>query len=254
MENISTNNNPITSRRQELLAELALLDQQGVLVDSLIKSPALDSISSTLRLNQPIAYIDSRLEVVPGIIKTINRDSTYDLEVYIPTPTVALKWQSGNRAFDRVESTELKPQPRLKTRLSDPRWNYRKQQQALTKPQRGEGGIIQTEIDIYSPVSDFDGKPVLLQLPRFHDFHTSLVGTFFDPSIYIFNITCFRNAIEIDGQKFPPVNEKFPRNKPYYEDFHKAYNKYFKEFHQGRSRKGSKWDSVVINAGLKGDS
>jgi len=223
----------------KLLAELS--DQESY------KPPIISSpmIQTQFIESQEIAFIDSRLEVVPGIITRVNPDETYDLEVYIPTSKIEMKWTPDRSSFDRIESTKLISQGRPRVRASDPRLVFRKQMVALAEAQRGTEGVLQTHIDTYIP------QERKLLVPRFHDFHTSLVGTFFDPSIYNFKVHCFRQEAEIDHQKFPAVSETFPRKKPYYETFAKAYNRYFKEYHLGRSKKGSKWNSVAIQVYLK---
>lgn len=241
-------------RIAELETELASLKattslnkalEQAALEEELNKPTILSpTLQPQLQEGQQIAFIHNRIDVVSGVITKLNHDS-YDLEVYIPTTATKVVFNSQRTGFERVTSTTLVAQTRPKARLYDPRTIFKKQMVALSQVQEVDGGGTQTHVDLFIP------QPTLLHIPRFHDFHTSLVGTFFDPSPYCFKVLCWRAELELDGQRFPAVTELFPRKKPFYTDFNKAFNRYFKEYHQGMSKSGSKWNRVDIQVFLK---
>ncbi len=212
----------------------------------IIASPAIPNSLQKFNLHQPVAFINSRLDVVPGTITKLNSDSTFNLEVFIPTATSSIKFDTSNASFKRKHTTELKSQPRLRCRPADVRTIYQKQSSALAEAQRGTDGIVQTHINSYVPVGT-------VHTPKFHDFHTSLVGTFFDPSQFFYHVMCWRPEMEIEGQKFPAETLSFPKSKPYYENFFDAFQRYFKEHYKGMSKSGSKWNRVEIQVSLKED-
>jgi hypothetical protein len=243
-------------RIRELREELAKLEGNestvaavNAHVDSLIDAPSIISspaLTNPFYLKQPIAFINDKIDVVPGYISQVNRDGTYDLKVLIPRQRASIKFDRQHTSFDRVVSMELVEEDRLKARPNDPTIVFRKQAVALVDAQRGTEGVIQTHIDQYLPSGN-------TTLPRFHDFHTSLVGSFFDPSLFFYKVWCWRAELEIQGQKFPAEEAVFPSKKPYFENFGKAFNRFFREYHQGMSKTGSKWNRVEIQVKDKRD-
>jgi hypothetical protein len=212
-----------------------------------ISSPAYEIEPKELSINSPIAFIHNRIDVVPGIIRNINPDNTYDLEVYIPVSNKKIVFNQEKTSFETVPKIELVSQPRTRARFCDVRTIFRKQMTELTTPQKGTEGIIQTHIDTYLPGT-------IVRVPRFHDFHTSLVGTFFDPSLYLFKVFCWRASQTIMGENFPAEQVVFPAKKPYYTEFAKTYNRFFKEYHQGMGKGGNKWNRVEIQVFLREDN
>jgi hypothetical protein len=248
--------------RQEKIAqlerELLLLRSDETVIDNnigihsnnpgtIISSPSNSLTTPGFIIDQQIAFVNSKQDVVPGKIISINRDETYDLEIYIPTPTPGLKWNKSRTGFERKQSYELIAHVRPKVRISDPRIRWQKQVTALGMAQSGGGdGISQTHINEYVPHGT-------VRIPRFHDFHTSIVGTFFDPSIYLYTIHCWRPEYDIQGQKFPAETKQYPKNSSYFDTFSKAFARYFKEYYKGMSKSGNKWNSVQIQIHLKED-
>jgi len=241
--------------RQQLLAQLAALDTQVGDVELPtsrelpISSPALEQeYNSNINVGDNVCFIYSRLEVVPAtIIKTHAYDNTYDIVAYIPSSVVKLKWKNQKQGLDRVETIDLVERHFPKVRLSDPRMTFRKQMIPLADAQTVDGRT-QTHYDIFSPVLEPNTtRPRLQQVPRFHEFHTNIVSTIFDPSIYNFNVVCFRGKREIDKNVFSnQVQETYPKKKMVYEIFTKAFDRFYKEYYLGRGKANSKWDSVQI--------
>jgi hypothetical protein len=226
------------------LAKLKALSNVNTLIDnaksnlpSIINTPAL---IDEFKEGQSIAFIHNRQDVVPGIITNINNDNTYNLLVYIPTTQAKIEFDGYKTSFNRTDRIELLEREMLRVRPANPKTIYRKETVALNSPnERGLDGIEQTHVNVYKAVGEAS------QL-RLHEFHTSLVGTFYDPSIYNYKVHCWRAPIEVQGQQFPAEQELFPKKKPFYESFDKAFNRYFKEYHQSRSKSGSKWNRVDI--------
>lgn len=232
------------------LAKLRALSDVNTLIDnaksnlpSIINTP---SLTNELVEGQPIAFIYNRQDVVPGVITHINHDNTYDLRVYIPTTLAKIEFDGYKTSFNRTDRIELVEREMLRVRLANPKTIFRKETVALNSPnERGLDGIEQTHVNVYKAVG------IASQL-KLHEFHTSLVGTFYDPSPYNYKVHCWRAPIEVQGQQFPAEQEIFPKKKPFYESFDKAFNRYFKEYHQSRSKSGSKWNRVDIQVLDKG--
>lgn len=209
---------------------------------TIINSPALDL---QLVEGQQIAFVNDRIDCVSGTIIECNSNGTYDILVYIPRRTRRVVFKPQEATYEVVTRVELVEERRNKVMYCDARTIFEKRTKQLAQPQGGIEGVSQREIDVYVP------SDRTLEVPRFHDWHTSIVGRLFDPSIYVYKIACWRAEMEVDGQKFPPEYANFPSKKPYYTEFSKCFNRYFKEYHQGMGKGNSKWNSVQISAILK---
>lgn len=214
----------------------------------IVNSSALPDV---LQKGTKVIYIYNRQDAVPAIIESIHRDrEVYDIAALIPNSNVKIEWSADKRAYNRVEKVELVERLFQRVRLDDPRKIFVKTADDLAAPVRGTEGIIQSQ------VTRFREAGTLLTVPRFHDWHTSIIGTFFDPSMFKFRIRCWRAATRVENQMFPAVEEIFPKNKKqveggdFYLDFAKCFNRYFKEYHLGRSKAGEKWNSVEIQTFL----
>jgi hypothetical protein len=213
--------------------------EAGSIESSIIHSPM---IQPSFVIGQHIAFIDNKIDVVPGRIAKVNNDGTFNLRIYIPLTKSRIKFEQVDMSFSRKEKPELVEQERLRARFADPHTLFRKNIIPLNDPnQRGLDGIVQTHVNVFTPVGM---APHL----RMHEFHTSLIGTFFDPTIYNYRVYCWRAPIEVQGTLFPSEERSFPKAKPFYADFAKAYDRFFEEYHLGRSKSGIKWNRVEIMA------
>jgi len=222
-----------------------------------ITSPAthlspLPPESPLFEVGQEIAYIYNKEDVVPGVVKAVNDEGdgyfTYDLECFIPSISSRIKWK-GSKAYKRKDSAELQPRSFLRARASDPRSTFIKVAQEIPNPVKGQEGIYQTHTTI------FIEAPRKSRVPSMGEFHTSLIGTFFDPSLFFYKVFCWRAERQVEKETFPAETLLFPLPKEgetegIYRDFKKAFSRYFKEYHQGRKRSETKWNKVTIQAFL----
>lgn len=216
--------------------------------NSSIISSRLNEINQTFEINQNIAFIHNKLDLVSGYITSINPDGeTYDLVVFIPRESIALKWSKNNESFKRKKTMQLIEEVRLKARVCDPRVQFRKVDIPLEQPMQvsnGQGLSSQVDIRRFIPLTDKNGNPRLTRIPRLSEFHTNIVGNFFDPQLFYYKIRCFRNEREINKVKFPTETLIFPTSKPFFKTYDKCFARYFKEYHQSRG----KWDQVEVLA------
>ncbi len=185
---------------------------------------------------QAVAFIHSRDDCLPGKVISVNYDDTFDIEVYVPMQVTRLNWTNAARDFKRELTTELVVQPRLRVSPADPCTQF---QQI-----KNEVGSAARETGEWSTIGTYVATKRKLPVPNMTGWHVSLQGKFFDPTLYYYQVTCWRAPYEVRGQQFPEERLTFPKKKPYYEDYAKCFNRYFREYHQALG----KWNSVVIKA------
>lgn len=219
----------------------------------LISSPALPLIAPThiFSEGQKVAFIYNRLTAVPAIITSCNPDGTYDITATIPKSEPRVKFKNKNQDFKRTITMELTEQSFQNVRVGDPTVIYVKVGIPLDTPQVDESrGVRQTHIDRYQD----SGKR--LRTPRFHEFHTNIIGNIFNPSLYCFRVWGWRAEMEVEkGVKIPEESRIWPDTQKGtekgmivggYLPFTKAFQVYFKQFYQ----KVGKWNRVELQTFL----
>lgn len=215
-----------------------------------ISSPATSSkpLFPSFEVGQSICYIHNRTDLVPGIIKAINPDETYDLEILFPTQSSKIKWKGKAGQSDFSRDTDIDLVPRIMQRATpiDPRIQVIKVISPLAEviedPARGHK---QTSIAVWRD----SGKK--LRVPKLTDFYVTHVGHFFNSSDYFYKITCWRAPVQMRTEVIPEEIRIFPSpsKTPYYKDFRKAFNRYVKEYYSNLE----KWNRVEIQALLPED-
>lgn len=210
----------------------------------LISSPANSETpipTQEYRVGMDIAYIYNKEDLVLGNIIKVNHDETFDLQCYVPQPTRKIEWNRAEGDFKVKNSTQLINKEFLKAKPCNPATIFIKADRALDRPITGRGdGVIQTH------VTEFISGGTT-RVPRFGAFHTSIIGKFFDPSLWYYQLRCWRAAIEIRKNQFVPEETKIfpnPQKQPFYTEFKKAFNRYFREYHEDRG----KWNRVELIA------
>lgn len=202
----------------------------------------MSSAPTTVQLAVPIAepgmavaFIASSMVAVPAVIESVNSDATVNLVAQIPRSEV----QIDHVAHQRREGFTLVPTPFKAVMPTDPRAIVVRRAVALLEPMvSNEGQVMQTTTDqwVISGVS---------RLPRMHDIYTSLIGRWFDPSLWHYSIYCWKGPYkDIFGHEYPAVEETFPKKKEVYETYEATFKRYFKE----RFSDPSRWDRVEISA------
>lgn len=213
-------------------------------MQSIISSPQNSEIPiqvTEFRTGMDIAYIFNKEDLVLGKILKTNPDETFDLQCYIPQPTRKIEWNRAEGDFKVRNSTQLVSREFLKAKPCNPTTVFVKSDRALDRPQIGRGdGVQQTH------VTEFIAQGTT-RIPRLGAFHTSIIGKFFDPSLWYYQLRCWRAAIEVRKGQFIPEEHRIfpnPQKQPYYVEFKKAFNRYFSEYHEDRG----KWNRVELIA------
>ncbi len=159
-----------------------------------------------LKEGSTVAYIFNSMWIVPATISRIYPDLRCDLEIQRIIPSSVRK-VIGKGTGAKVESSDgfiIQLTPMKNVAPCDPRSIIRRNPVLLERPQSG-GGLSQTHTDVWEEV----GKS---RLPKFGSMPTSLVGKFFDPSIWNYKI-----CAQMDGfyhktlqQAFEPIEMNFP--------------------------------------------
>lgn len=214
---------------------------------AIISTPATPYTTPTpqFALGMPVAFIYNRTIAVPATITSVNPDGeTYDISALIPQAKVKVKFKSNNQDFKRKSTMELVEQTFKNVRIGEPRIIYVKVGIPLDQPQVDETrGIRQTHID------RFQDSQKRLRSPKFHEFHTNIIGNIFNPEIYLFRVWAWRAEMEVEkGVIIPEENTIWPNTQGYL-PYMKAFNRFFKESYQ----KVGKWNRVEMQTFLKED-
>ena len=196
-------------------------------------------VTPVFEVGQKVAFIFNKEDCLPATIRNPNFNGTYDLVVQTILEETTIDW-GANKNFQRVTKIELKPKVYEKVRLTDPTLIFTRTPQKLSDPVVDPArGLSQTHTDTWQP------QKQKLQVPRFDNWHTCHVGCFFDPTKWHYRVRAWRASFrDVGGIIIPEVTEFFPKNKPLYNNYEKAFAKYFKERHQNKG----KWNLVEITA------
>ena len=201
------------------------------------------------KVGQEVAFIYNRTDLIPGVITSLNPDSTFDLECQIPLRVRKVTFLKG--LPDISYQTILQSSPFLKATPADPRMQLIK---IVTSLQ--DLGMEPIEDSAFkhkqSSISAWRDSGKRSRIPRLTEFLAPLVGHFFDSSLFYYRIYCWRAPIRVRGQGDIPEEIRYfpnPTKKPFFTSFSKCFSRYMKEYLENLE----KWNRVEIQAILPED-
>lgn len=185
---------------------------------------------------QPVAFYLNSLWTVPATITSIYSDGTVDLDVAIISYAQTKKMEgTGSNRYLKTTLEYLASQTRNFTnvRQCDPRAIYQRMEVPLATVQGGNG-MSQSLTDKWVELEQKQRQP------QFVGVATSMIGRWFDPSPWKYQLRCFvpkytyRKGLSGE-QDYEQVLRIFPSEIDHYMTFAEVFDRWFKESFEGET-------------------